>query len=111
MAKQNPVPIPETVRVRLAAMYEHDVGETCQLMRDAHGVPMSRQYLWQLIYDPERKGSLRMFARAVARLGLGDDECPIRASLIELYPDEFEPVNRQKLVRVEPRRRGRTKAA
>lgn len=98
--------LPSTVRQRLIDIRARDEDEACQLMRDAHGVPMSRQYLWQILFT-ERRGSLRLFARAVARLGIGEADCPIRASLEELFPDEFKPVNRQKLVRAEGSRRNK----
>lgn len=88
-----------TVLDRLRALSEEDA---CQLMRNGQGVPMSRQYLWQIRYGTgasARKMSLRLFARAVYRLGIGEADCPIRASLEQAFPDEFRPVKRRTLRR------------
>lgn len=92
--KDDALPTEGSVLARLRALTE-DAAR--QLMRDVQGKWMSRQYLWQLRAEPpRRKMSLRMFARAVFRLGLAVADDPLVLTLRELYPAEFKIPKRKR---------------
>lgn len=73
---------------KLRAMSEE---EARVKLRSPDGRLLSRQYLWMIRADvPRRTMSLRMFARVVARLGIGRAADPLKEHLKAIFPAEFK---------------------
>lgn len=78
-----------TVLARLRALTLSEARAVLGRTRDE---PTSKQHVWQILHGTganKRGLTTRLLARAVARLGIGEPTCPLRATLLELYPEEF----------------------